>query len=44
MTYRIQEQLDGHITPITSNNNNFVKGVSRDSGIDLVGRCGDAVP
>jgi peptidyl-dipeptidase Dcp len=26
MTYRIQEQLDGNITPITSNNNNFVKG------------------
>jgi peptidyl-dipeptidase Dcp len=26
MTYRIQEQLDGRITPITSNNNNFVKG------------------
>ena len=25
MTYRIQEQLDGRITPITSNNNNFVK-------------------
>jgi peptidyl-dipeptidase Dcp len=26
MTYRIQERLDGNITPITSNNNNFVKG------------------
>jgi peptidyl-dipeptidase Dcp len=26
MTYRIQEQLDGDITPIASNNNNFVKG------------------
>jgi peptidyl-dipeptidase Dcp len=26
MTYRIQEQLDGNVTPIASNNNNFVKG------------------
>jgi peptidyl-dipeptidase Dcp len=26
MTYRIQERIDGNITPITSNNNNFVKG------------------
>ena len=26
MTYRIQEHLDGQITPIASNNNNFAKG------------------
>ena len=26
MTYRIQEKLQGNVTPIASNNNNFVKG------------------
>jgi peptidyl-dipeptidase Dcp len=33
MTYRTQEKLDGNVTPITSNNNNFVKGASGASAL-----------
>ena len=41
--YRRQENMDQPITPIVSNNSNFVKGDADEVGLDLLGRRDDVV-